>query len=127
MEHNAKRIRPRSPLLCPLEPLQLPTYDGTKSYQNLLVGVYGGQEGANWLPNINLDTITQSVPISLVRSGYYDYKAGNVNSRNIAGNYWESRVSSESYADRLNFDIASLLPQINYIKSQGFQLRCLVR
>ena len=108
---------------------QLPTYDGTKSYQNLLVEVYGGTWNSDWLnwPNANMDAILHNPAINLVRSGYYKYDPGVILHRSSDGDYWQSRVYSETNARGLDFISTRLLPQYSGLKGDGFTLRCLVR
>ena len=104
---------------------QLPTYDGTKSYQNLLVGVYGGQEGIDWL-STRLDTVTQNIPINLIRNGYYKYDSGSISSRNNYGYYWWLQASSNMLAMHLRLNATALYSQHHSHKGAGYSLRCLV-
>ena len=104
---------------------QLPTYSGTKNYQNLLVEVYGGTTGSDW-PSTKLDAIIQNDPINLIRSGLYG--SGSISYRNTDGDYWQSKVTNTSYVMRLFFYSTGLGPQDESgAKGRGFPLRCLVR
>ena len=102
---------------------QLPTYDGTKSYQNLLVGVYGGVNDGS-----NRDSIIQQKPINLIHNGFYDYDSGGIGGRNNVGYYWRPSSVSADNARSLYFHSTYLSP-LGYgnDKGLGFSLRCLVR
>ena len=105
--------------------LQLPTYDGTKSYQNLLVEVYGGTDG--YLLDSNLDVIIQNNPISFIRSGRYYYGSGSIVDRSNESFYWGLIPVSDTYARYLYFYSTYLNPQSSNYKGNGFSFRCLVR
>ena len=64
-------VRPRSAL----------SYSDTKSYQNLLVNVYGGRFIA-WLSGTNVDTAAQHAPTVFIENGfYYESKASGLSLR----------------------------------------------
>ena len=107
-----------------LGPRQLPTYDGTKSYQNLLVGVYGGQYVDGSMGINRADAFLQQLPTNLIRSGYYSYKSGSIGNSN--GNYWELQAHSITNTKYLVFNDNLLSPRFNDNKGVGYSLRCLV-
>ena len=100
--------------------MQLPTYDGTKSYQNLLVGVYGGIDIGN-----NRDAILRRKPSNFVNAGDYHYN-GYLGGRG-GNNYWLSVTRSSIVAANLYFTSNYFNPQEGYQKGSGFSLRCLGR
>ena len=106
---------------------QLPTYSGTKSYQNLLVEVYGGTSGT--LSGSHLDAIIQNNPTSFVRSGAYRFDSGSLTyyPRTNYGFFWEATPYSATNARYLYFYSTYLTPQNNSNKGNGISLRCLVR
>ena len=106
---------------------QLPTHNGTKSYQNLLVGVYGGQESNTTLETINSDSITQLLPFSFAHSGRYSYSTGVLSSRGSYGYYQKAAAHSAVSISSTNFTSTSLNPQDTASKGTGTSLRCLVR
>ena len=108
--------------------MQLPTYDGTKSYQNLLVGVYG-MESTGTTVKLRYDTELQQNPLDFIRSGSYSYISGNINARDSSGYYWESRAGSITNTWRMRFDSIYFGAQyLNYgDKGNGLSVRCLVR
>ena len=110
---------------------QLPTYDGTKSYQNLLVGVYGMVSYGliNYGKYDKADSQIQSTPLDLIRSGTYSYTSGYINNRSDEGHYWQPIVYSEFNVRYLSFYVTLLYPQDGgwYHKGYGMPLRCLVR
>ena len=108
---------------------QLPTYNGTKSYQNLLVGVYGIQVGGSWsAPLHNPDSVMHQSPLNFSRSGYYSCNSGSTNSGRSDGYYHSSRTGSATTMQYLNFNSTYLLPLNNYYeRGAGITLRCLVR
>ena len=106
---------------------QLPTYDSTKSYQNLLVEVYGGQESNGTIGRtINSDSVIQFSSISFIRSGYYSYSSGGISVRDSNGYLWELEAVLTIAARILYFNSTYLYPQNTTYKGSGFPLRCLV-
>ena len=61
---------------------QLPSYSGTKSYQNLLVDVYGGVE------NVPNGSIAAIIPINFTLSGAYYYDSGNHKLSEVDSTMW---------------------------------------
>ena len=109
-------------------PRQLPTYDGTKSYQNLLVGVYGGQESKGNLFTTNSDSIIHFQPIAFIRGGNYNCSSGSINNLlSSFGTYWESRAYLTDLAWYFNLNFTTLDSQAGSPKGNGYSLRCLVR
>ena len=107
---------------------QLPTYNGTKSYQNLLVEVYGmvtATGGSTY--RINVDSQLQLDPFDFVDSGYYSCSSGYTNLRNGGGGYWQLNAYTEPYSRDLLFYSTYLNPQYVNEKGYGMALRCLVR
>ena len=110
---------------------QLPTYDTTdpKSYYNLIVRVYGGNNRpyANRLDGTLADSILLSQPLSFLRSGYYHWQTASRNYRGSDGRYWESRIASVTLANYLYFYSSSLNPQYGNFRGYGFSVRCVSR
>ena len=110
---------------------QLPTYDTTdpKSYYNLIVRVYGGNNRpyANRLDGTLADSILLSQPLSFLRSGDYNWQTASRNLRGSYGYYWGSRIFSVADANSLSFDSSGLDPQPNYNRGTGFSVRCVAR
>ena len=110
---------------------QLPTYDTTdpKSYYNLIVRVYGGNNRpyANRLDGTLADSILLSQPLSFLRSGSYSWQSASRNNRGSNGFYWESRILSVSNANSLNFYSSYLNPQSSNTRGYGFSVRCVSR
>ena len=101
---------------------QLPTYDGTKSYQNLLVEVYGISESYSAVGvKINSDSSIQFPPFNFIRSGFYIYSSGQTNFA-WRGSFWYSTISVD-----LLFNSDTLRTQDSSAKGFGLTLRCLVR
>ena len=100
---------------------QLPTYNGTKSYQNLLVEVYGIDMGSG-----KKDYYLQIKPTNLIRGGLYNYGSGGITNDKYSGFYWESRSYTIIYAWSLYFSYGGLNSQNGNNKGMGFSLRCLV-
>ena len=111
--------------LVPLVFRQLPTYDGTKSYQNLLVGVYGIAWNSNWKEwnETHMDAPPQQKPISFIRSGWYS--SGNIGRLSTDGYYWHLRANSDITVSISWFVSAALYPQGTNGKGYGHSLRCL--
>ena len=99
------------------------SHSGTKSYQNLLVDVYGGERtsGAS-SESFNLDS-----PFNFTRTGYYNITAGDLTSESLAGSFWENEIYYENHARLLRFYRNELIPQYANGKGYGFSLRYLVR
>ena len=98
----------------------LATYDGNKSYKNLIIDVYGRENA-----NPNRDTGILYLPLSFLRSGNYNYSNGNKDNRGSDGYYWESRIASATYSNYLYFNSARLGPQNGTSRGHGFSVRCL--
>ena len=77
------------------------------------------------IPSIHSQSSLTS--LLFIRSGNYNYSSGGINNRSSNGNYWQSRVNSETNARNLNFNSTNLNPQNNNNKGNGFTVRCLVR
>ena len=107
--------------------MQLPTYDGTKSYQNLLVGVYGGVDSNGELLESHLDAVIHNKPLNSVRGGYYERSNGGINVRNGRGYYWRLDSSSDNSAGHLLAYSTYFNSQNAHFKGHGMALRCLVR
>ena len=110
----ARKIRPAR---------QLPTYDGTKSYQNLLVGVYEMTTSNR----INYDTEVQRIPLDFIRGGYYWHVNGRISDKTDLGRYWGVVSNSSTSAQSFGFGSVLLDPQHTNGKGVGLFLRCLVR
>ena len=104
---------------------QLPTYDGTKSYQNLLVGVYGVTWNSDWLNwnKSNIDVALQRNPINIIRSGRYS--SSLIQFGTLGGYYWQSIAAANNAAGNLAFYEYYLFPEMAYSKDYGMTLRCL--
>ena len=107
---------------------QLPTYDGTKSYQNLLVEVYGIISYASIGYYSKADSQVQSTPLNIVRNGNYRHNYGDIAARSSNGYYWYPEVlSSTSGRDILISETATVIIARGNSKGDGISLRCLVR
>ena len=122
---NTKGVGETLRCLVPLVSRQLPTYDGTKSYQNLLVGVYGGTYGN--LADSHIDTMVYNKPVNFDRGGHYYRGSGYIISRNGSGFYWQTQATTNTYGRYLNFSLSVLTPHPVSDKGYGFSIRCLVR
>ena len=95
---------------------RLPTYEGDKSYQNLVnaQGLSAGTSG-----NI------QNGPVYFVYGGS---RGGRSRDAGSNGNYWSSVVYSSGNSYKLVFTMGGyLLPQHDDYRDNGFSLRCVAR
>ena len=100
------------------------TYSGAKSYQNLLVDVYGGTDYKHLGFTDNEDSILLMPVFTFTRSGFYN---ADVSSQQSNGYFWERDGSEESMARNLIFYGTLMYPQNYGYRGLGFSLRCLVR
>ena len=108
--------------ICP-KGWMLPTYDGNKSYYNLIINVYGGIEIAN-ISNSQADEYILNNPLSFFRSGHYRWESASRSYRGSRGNYWESHIASNTYSNYLGFTSTNLAPQRGNNRGYGFSVRC---
>ena len=106
---------------------QLPTYNGTKSYQNLLVEVYGKQTSDSLGFFDRADAQVHFSPIYMGREGEYSYISGKATNRGTDGTLWQSTSHSASNAKDLVFHSTFLGTLYASDKGRGYSLRCLVR
>ena len=105
---------------------RLPTYNGTKSYQNLLVGVYETRTASTSWNGYKLDTQINKNPLSLIRNGYYIYSSGEIYDRTGQGLYLQSKAISADNIGVLHFTPGRLGTQNGFYKGNGYSIRCLV-
>ena len=97
-------------------------YSDTKSYQNLLVDVYGGEN--SYFASTSFSSSVLRSPIQLGYGNIYRFYDGNFNYSN--GSYWLSVVANNTRAHFLYF-YSGYLRAINaYDKGAGMPIRCLV-
>ena len=109
---------------------QLPTYSGTKSYQNLLGEVYGiTSENRDWQiwNGSYMGTTLQGIPISFILNGIYSHDTGSINNLNSYGYYSESNSSSTIYSYMLRFYSTGINTLGISPRGTGQSLRCLIR
>ena len=109
--------------ICP-KGWMLPTYDGNKSYYNLIINVYGGINRNPALSNSQADGYILNNPLSFFRSGYYYWESASRNSRGSRGYDWESRIVSATNSNYLSFYSTYLYPQDGTSRGYGFSVRC---
>ena len=103
-----------------------PSHSDTKSYQNLLVDVYGGEDG-NY-DGANLGNIPLLNTFSYMRTGRFLYTSGKIENAGAYGFYLESEANSDKKFESFVSKTDYLSPQnTHYAKGNGFSLRCLVR
>ena len=106
----------------------LATYDGNKSYYNLISSVYRSTNGKSYIANDggtkNADTSLLYSPLSFLRSGYYYWESASRDNRSSLGGYWESRSYSSITARLLYFLSTHLYPQDYDVRGYGFSVRC---
>ena len=86
------------------------------------------QEYNNGTGNSDLkDTFLQISPLNLLRSGYYAYDSGALDTRTSRGRYWSGRYYSIVNSRYLYFASTYLYPQNGGNRSLGIPLRCLAR
>ena len=110
--------------ICP-KGWMLPTYDGNKSYYNLITNVYGGINRNPALSNSQADGYILQQPLSFLRSGNYSWESASRNSRGSYGHYWESRFYSSTSSYYLSFSSTDLYPQNDNYRGRGISVRCL--
>ena len=111
-------VRPRSAL----------SYSDTKSYQNLLVDVYGGaklQEDVHTSSYV-LGTITTLSPLSFTYNGIMLEKS-QPSKVEEGGGYWISFRNGQSTQRFIYATYFVLTPPTSWILGEGLSLRCLVR
>ena len=107
---------------------QLPTYDGTKSYQNLLVEVYELTEASD--PSkykINTDSQLHFIPISLVHNGRYYFSDGETHDFGYTFYWQSSRAYDATQSFTLHTCSSYIFPVYSYARGYGQSLRCLGR
>ena len=63
-------------------------------------------------------------PLSYVRSGYYLWASGGLNSRGSSGDYWSAATYNTLSSRSLTFDASYLYPRAGSSKGLGFAVRC---
>ena len=105
---------------------QLPTYDGTKSYQNLLVEVYETSYSDGWITD-SRNFGGEILISSLTRSGRYSHIYGSATYLGSEGYYFTKTAYNSAYTASLAFSGTSSIIMYTGDKGYGFKLRCLVR
>ena len=100
-------------------------YSGTKSYQNLLVDVYGGTgfyDGLRYTPNVS--TIAQNGAMRFTYPGIY--YGSDPHNQTYNGYFWTNYGEGNSSARYLDLSSTVLLPYNIRSKGEGYAIRCLV-
>ena len=105
---------------------QLPTYNGTKSYQNLLVEVYGGVGSS--LKNSRVGVITQNKPVNFILSGvyYHDSGTGRETALNDSTLWTKDSKVGRQQSQEFGATIQMLGATHDGTRGFGFSFRCLV-
>ena len=113
---------------------KLAEYEGSGSYQTLIVNVYGQTRYTSSTAGSNADSGIQHNPLSFLRGGYYEYSNGRLYNGGSNGYYWESKDHNSSGVRGLVFASGRLDPQFTWAsgiaflyKGSGFSIRCVVR
>ena len=104
--------------ICP-KGWRLPSKEGNKSYQNLLINSYNTPT--------NSDAALLAMPLSFVRAGYYYSGDGSFYNQGGNGVLWSSTVYSSGFTYLLRFRDSNVYPQYNYGRGYGGSVRCVVR
>ena len=103
--------------------------DTDKSWQKLIMGVYGYSTAAGYNQN-NRAAINKvmSLPLSVPFAGYYEWTNGALNNRGSTGYYWSSTAtSSDSGTNAYDLNVyygGYLYPQNYNNKTYGLTVRC---
>ena len=106
--------------------------DTDKSWQKLIMGVYGYSTAAGYNQNnrVAINKI-MSLPLSVPFAGHYEWTNGALDGRGYDGNYWSSTATSTgdgTYAYYLFMNYGGYLnPQSNSNKTYGLTVRCVAR
>ena len=104
-------------------PFCLLSYSGTKSYQNLLVDVYGGIDTE--FKQSNLGVVALQYPLSFSSRGFYQ------NSGKIDGNWavflWSNNTLYTDKAGDSDLAIEAFFVQYQATRGRGLSFRCLGR
>ena len=121
--------------ICP-KGWQLPQNDGdasgSKSWYGLIVGAYkqntNNGDGSSGSVTISDSEVNiKKFPLSLVRSGNYDWAYGNLNHRGSYGSFWSSTPYAVTATRSLRFWSGTLYPRNGDNKTGGFTVRCVAR
>ena len=106
---------------------QLAENDGDKSFSNLTNTYlsFSTTHASGEYPSPELSS--DITLLSFLRSGYYTYSNGALNSQRTRGRYWSLRSGSGAYANDLYFNSTNIGPQNSSPRGSGFILRCLAR
>ena len=107
-------------------PFGLLSYSGTKSYQNLLVDVYGGTSES--YANSALASIVFQSPFNFTRSGFRHFNRNDNGSdgSGVTGYFWLAEYYNSRAARIMYHDSDRLSPATLESKGFGFTVRCLV-
>ena len=93
-----------------------------KSFYNLLTTTYIAGYGNH------KDLSVRAYPLSFLRSGYYNYDSGGLDSQRAYVLYWSLHgYNSGTYAYYLDFRSTLVTPQRGGARGSGFAVRCLAR
>ena len=102
-------------------PFGLLSYSGIKSYQNLLVDVYGGT--STWGAR---NVFVQMTPLSFAMSGHYYWLYGGIDYQAMRSLFWTQAYAS--YTDAYyRYVTDTYFSTYSIAKAEGMSLRCLVR
>ena len=104
--------------ICP-KGWRLPSKEGNKSYQNLLINSYNTPT--------NSDAVLLAMPLSFIRAGLYYPGGGSFSSQDSDGLLWSSAVYSSDYTYLLSLDGSTVYPQDSNYRGYGSSVRCVVR
>ena len=75
----------------------------------------------------NILTIPNSIPLNLIRAGYYNYSSESLGGRTTYGGYWSNHYYLVTYSRFLYFFSIDFDPQSGANRGFGMTLRCLAR
>ncbi len=104
--------------ICP-KGWRLPSKEGNKSYQNLLINSYNTPT--------NSDAALLAMPLSFIHAGLYYPGGGSFSSQDSDGLLWSSAVYSSDYTYLLSLDGSTVYPQDSNYRGYGGSVRCVVR
>ena len=74
-----------------------------------------------------MDTAVLSLPVFLLRSGYYVRSTGESLSKMHEGNYWEGTAVDDINVPNLIYNSSNFLTTIRYAKGSGRSVRKILR
>ncbi|MBR2695459.1 hypothetical protein IKE86_00915 [Candidatus Saccharibacteria bacterium] len=115
--------------ICP-KGWKLPSNNGDQDFYGLIDGGYSignntrGNQATNTLTSNATDAKIRVFPLSFLRSGYYFWNSGGLNTRGSYGYYWSAGSASATNSYGLSFYSTLLHPRSSNYKGYGFAVRC---